>query len=46
MKKTTEKGENNLLMAQTTQDASFGPVLVNAAHAGPPRLIKIYIDLK
>src|ERR1700678_445397 len=31
----------NLLMAQTTQDASFGPILVNAAHPSPPHLVKL-----
>ena len=40
MQKTQEKAENNLPMAQTTQDTSFGPILVDDAHSSPPRLMK------
>ena len=33
-------------MAQTTQNASFGPVLVISAHLNPRRSIKLYIEPK
>ena len=33
-------------MAQTTQNASFGPILVNTAHPNPSRCVKLDIEPK
>ena len=33
-------------MAQTTQDASFGPILVVSVHPNPRRGVKSYVEPK
>jgi hypothetical protein len=45
MKNTKEK-KNNVLMAQTTLDACFGPILVIAARLNLPRPYKTYVEPK